>query len=124
MKITKMLHPGDTMTSEERMQAVINLQVPDRVPVSPRIYYFAANYAGMVNADLYDPATWNEAIDKCFRELGPWDFVSPELLPRGDRDFRDLSHEDAGARARAFPVTPSASSWRRRSWSSRTTSGS
>ena len=35
MKTTKMLHPGDTMTAEERMQAAINLQVPDRVPVSP-----------------------------------------------------------------------------------------
>ena len=77
MKITKKIYAKDTMTSEERLQAAINLQVPDRVPVCPRIYYFAAKYAGVDNADLYDPATWNEAIDKCFRELGPWDIINP-----------------------------------------------
>jgi Uroporphyrinogen decarboxylase (URO-D) len=77
VKITKRIHEKDTMTSEERLQAVINLQVPDRVPVSHRIYYFAAKYAGVDNADLYDAATWNRAIDKCFRDLGPWDFYAP-----------------------------------------------
>jgi len=35
MKITKLLHPGDTMTAEERLQAAINLQVPDRMPPMP-----------------------------------------------------------------------------------------
>ncbi len=39
----KLIHPKDTMTTEERLQAVINLQQPDRVPVCPFIYYFAAN---------------------------------------------------------------------------------
>ncbi|MBN2027515.1 MAG: hypothetical protein JW854_12215 [Actinobacteria bacterium] len=77
MKITKMLHPGDTMTSEERMQAAINLQVPDRVPVSPLIYYFAAYYTGILNADLRDPANYSRAIDRCFDELGPWDALYP-----------------------------------------------
>jgi len=65
------------LTSEERMQAVINLQVPDRVPVSPLIYYFAALYAGMNHADLHEPKNWNKAIDKCFHELGPWDAYYP-----------------------------------------------
>ena len=32
MKKRIMLHPKDTMTAEERLQAAINLQVPDRVP--------------------------------------------------------------------------------------------
>ncbi len=77
MKATKLIHEKDTMTSEQRLQAVINLQVPDRVPVSHRIYYFAAKYAGVDNADLYDAATWNSAIDKCFRDLGPWDLYAP-----------------------------------------------
>jgi hypothetical protein len=77
VKITKKLYESDTMTSEERMQAAINLQVPDRVPVSPLIYYFAAYYAGMNNADLHDPGNWNQAIEKCFRELGPWDAYYP-----------------------------------------------
>ncbi len=67
------LHPRDTMTAEERLRAVINLQVPDRVPVSPLIYYFAARYAGINNAELYDPAKFNKALDRVFYDLGPWD---------------------------------------------------
>ena len=43
---------GDSMTPEERLQAVINLQVPDRVPVCPFIYYFAASYAGITFHEL------------------------------------------------------------------------
>ena len=75
--MTRRIHEKDTMTSEERLQAVVNLQVPDRIPVCPRIVYFAAKYAGVDNADLRDPAIWNEAINKCFRDLGPWDVTAP-----------------------------------------------
>ena len=77
VKVTRRVHDKDTLTSEERLQAVINLQKPDRVPVSPRIYYFAAKYYGVDNADLFDRATWNNAIYRCFRDLGPWDFYAP-----------------------------------------------
>ena len=56
-----------------RLQAAINLQVPDRVPVVPIVYYFAATYAGITNYELYDPKKYNQAIDKVFYELGPWD---------------------------------------------------
>lgn len=77
MRATKKIHAKDSMTTEERLRAVINIQVPDRVPVSPRIYYFAARYAGVENADLFEPTTWNDAIDKCFRDLGPWDMYAP-----------------------------------------------
>ena len=41
MRDRVMLHPGDSMTAEERIQAAINLQVPDRVPLVPIVYYFA-----------------------------------------------------------------------------------
>ena len=77
MKDRIMLCPGDTMTSEERLQAAINLQVPDRVPVSPLIYYFAAYYVGIDNADLPYPWTWNRSINKVFEDLGPWDAYYP-----------------------------------------------
>jgi hypothetical protein len=77
MTITKKLHPKDTMTSEERLRAAINLQVPDRVPVSPLIYYFAAHYTGIDNADLPYPWTWNKSIRKVFDDLGPWDAYYP-----------------------------------------------
>ena len=36
--------PRDTMTAEERFQTVIDLGVPDRIPVAPMIYSFAARY--------------------------------------------------------------------------------
>lgn len=69
----KLLHEKDTMTAEERLQAVIHLQEPDRVPVVPFIYYFAASYAGITNAELREMGKYNRALDKCFNELGPWD---------------------------------------------------
>jgi len=53
---------GDSMTPEERLQAVINLQVPDRVPVCPFIYYFAASYAGITFHELWsEPAKYRMA---------------------------------------------------------------
>jgi hypothetical protein len=68
----------DTMSSEERLQAVIGLRAPDRVPVAPMIYYFAAFYAGISVYELWsDPQKYAYAIDKCFSELGPWDIYYP-----------------------------------------------
>lgn len=66
--------PSVNMTSEERLTAAIRLERPDRVPVAPMIYYFAANYAGISVHELW--SDWNkyeQAIKKCFLELGPWD---------------------------------------------------
>jgi Uroporphyrinogen decarboxylase (URO-D) len=74
----KLLHEKDTLTAEERLQAVINLQVPDRVPCCPFIYYFAAFYAGITVYELWsDPAKYRMAIEKCLRDLGPWDVYYP-----------------------------------------------
>ncbi|OGP59034.1 MAG: hypothetical protein A2V67_08505 [Deltaproteobacteria bacterium RBG_13_61_14] len=62
------------MSSEERLQAAIRLEPPDRVPVAPMIYYFAAFYAGITVHELWsDWKKYELAIQKCFRELGPWD---------------------------------------------------
>ncbi|RJP35152.1 MAG: hypothetical protein C4536_01290 [Actinobacteria bacterium] len=78
MKKRIMLHPGDTMTSEERLQAVINLQVPDRVPSCPFIYYFSAFYAGISVHELWSqPGKYRLAMDRCYRDLGPWDVYYP-----------------------------------------------
>ena len=66
------------MTSEQRLQAAINLQVPDRVPVCPFIYYFAAFYAGITVKELWsEPRKYRMAIDRCFEDLGPWDVYYP-----------------------------------------------
>ncbi|GAB4332151.1 MAG: uroporphyrinogen decarboxylase family protein [Candidatus Abyssubacteria bacterium] len=68
----------DTMTPEERFQTVIGLGVPDRVPVAPMIYYFAAFYADITVHELWsNPDKYRFAIEKCFRELGPWDIYYP-----------------------------------------------
>ena len=70
--------PRDTMTAEERYQTVIELGVPDRVPVAPMIYYFAARYAGITMQELwFDPTKYSYAIEKCYRDLGPWDIYFP-----------------------------------------------
>lgn len=62
------------MTSEERLQTVIKCEKPDRVPVSPMIYYFAAYYAGITVHELWsDWKKYEMAIQKCYNELGPWD---------------------------------------------------
>jgi len=70
--------PHDMMTAEQRLQTVIALGAPDRVPVAPMIYYFAAFYAGITVHELWsDPKKYEYAIDKCFDELGPWDVYYP-----------------------------------------------
>ncbi|MDY6794544.1 MAG: hypothetical protein SWK76_04580 [Actinomycetota bacterium] len=69
----KKIYREDTRTSERRIRAAIAIQVPDRVPVSPLIYYFAVYYEWLTNYDLYDPVKYWRAIDRCFCELGPWD---------------------------------------------------
>lgn len=74
----KLIHPQDRMTAEQRLQAVINLQVPDRVPTAPFIYYFLAGYSGITVHQLWsDPHAYRTALKKCFEELGPWDFYYP-----------------------------------------------
>lgn len=73
MKERIMLHPRDTMTAEERLRAVINLQVPDRVPVGPLIYYFNASYNGLTNVELYDPWKYHRGIERLLDDLGPHD---------------------------------------------------
>jgi uroporphyrinogen decarboxylase len=66
------------MTAEQRLQTVIGLGAPDRVPVAPMIYYFAAFYAGITVHELWsDPKKYDYAIDKCYDELGPWDIYYP-----------------------------------------------
>jgi hypothetical protein len=78
VKIDRKLRDKDTMTSEERFQAAINLQVPDRVPSCPFIYYFGAQYAGINFHELWsEPKKYRAAIDKCWDELGPWDVYYP-----------------------------------------------
>ncbi len=64
------------MTSAERIDAVVRLEVPDRVPLAPLLDHFAATYAQISNHDLmYDPDKRIAAIIKTMVELGPWDMT-------------------------------------------------
>ncbi len=73
MRVTKKLHPRDTMTSEQRLQAVVKLQKPDRVPVGPLFYNFNAFYNKMPNPDLLNAKKYYKGLSKIFDDLGPWD---------------------------------------------------
>lgn len=50
----------ETMTSEERVNAAVNLQYPDRVPVVPQIFQFALKHKGLPVVSMAggDPANW------------------------------------------------------------------
>ena len=62
------------MSVEERLQAAIRLERPDRVPVAPMIYHFAAKYAGITVHELWsDWSKYEQAIKKCYLERGQWD---------------------------------------------------
>lgn len=68
----------DLLTSEQRIQAAINLQVADRVPSCPFIYHFAARYAGITAREMWsDSLKCRKALSLCFEELGPWDAYYP-----------------------------------------------
>lgn len=64
------------MKSHERIDAVIALDFPDRVPVAPLLDHFAATYTGITKAELMtDGDKRIEAVLKTMRELGPWDIT-------------------------------------------------
>jgi len=66
----------DTMTKEERLQAVFQCRVPDRVPVVPLLGYFLSRYAGITSAELWsDEEKRTFAWEKFYRELGPVDAI-------------------------------------------------
>jgi hypothetical protein len=64
------------MNSAERIDTVVQLGVPDRVPLGPLLDHFGATYAGITNHEfMYDPDKRIAAITKVLRELGPWDMT-------------------------------------------------
>ncbi len=58
---------------EKRLRDVIELRVPDRVPVVLATNYFPARYVGGLNPSdaYYNPAAWREATIKTIIELEP-----------------------------------------------------
>jgi len=65
-----------TMTPAERVQAAIDLKVPDRVPVVPLIMQFALQSQGVPQAEAYkDPLKARQALMDTFDALGKYDAV-------------------------------------------------
>lgn len=74
MQKKKLLYDKDRMTADERLQAVIRCEKPDRVPVSMMIYYYAPYHTGTSMGEyLRNPATYKKVIHKVYEDLGPWD---------------------------------------------------
>jgi len=64
--------------SEKRLRDAISGPKPDRVPVAPLLYYFAAVHAGVSFAGLVgSPRKYREAIEQCWEDFGPWDVYYP-----------------------------------------------
>lgn len=64
------------MNSKQRIEAVVNLEAPDRVPVGPLLDHFAATYTGITNQELMEDGDKRiAAFMKTMKELGPWDIT-------------------------------------------------
>jgi len=72
------------MDSKERIEAVVSLEAPDRVPVGPLLDHFAATYCGISKAALMNDGNERiRALLKTMEELGPWDitFLAETVIP-------------------------------------------
>lgn len=68
---------------EQRITDVINLKIPDRVPVVTSIGYFAAKYAGIpCSAAYYNCDKWFYAYRKTLKDFQP-DMVSAQIFSPG-----------------------------------------
>ncbi|MEW5946206.1 MAG: uroporphyrinogen decarboxylase family protein [bacterium] len=76
--------------AEKRLEQAISGRKPDRVPVSPLFYYFAARQAGITPAEiLREPLKYRAAMDLCWEKFGPWDVYYP--LNAVNRDMMAVS---------------------------------
>ncbi|MDP6560371.1 MAG: uroporphyrinogen decarboxylase family protein [Candidatus Binatia bacterium] len=62
------------MSSEERIQAAIDLKETDRVPITMMCPFFAARYAGIPAEEFMDDKEkYHYAMDRTFDDFGGWD---------------------------------------------------
>jgi hypothetical protein len=70
----------ETMNSEERVNAAVRLEYPDRTPVAPLIYQFALRHKGLPVVPLAggDPANWPRIMQAgldTYNDLGTYDGI-------------------------------------------------
>jgi len=64
----------DRMTAQERFDAVIRLEEPDRVPLSLMLYYFAPLYAKVpMSRYMTDKNLYLHVMKRVWEDIGPWD---------------------------------------------------
>ncbi|MBU0991896.1 MAG: hypothetical protein KJ737_05320 [Proteobacteria bacterium] len=70
----KRLYEKDTMSAEERLEKVIRLECPDRVPAALFIYYYAPFHVGIRTGDfMKNHDVYFNAIKQVYKDIGPWD---------------------------------------------------
>jgi uroporphyrinogen-III decarboxylase len=71
---TRMIFDRDRMTAEERFQAVIRLEKPDRVPSCMMIYNYAPFHTGTKFSDyIKKHETYMQVMHRVYEDVGPWD---------------------------------------------------
>ena len=74
MKTRKMIYEKDTMTAQERFDAVVRLGKPDRVPLSLMLYYYAPLHAGVkMSSYMTDQKTYKNVMKQVWEDIGRWD---------------------------------------------------
>ncbi len=86
------------MTPQERMNAAINLEKPDRVPIAPLVGMdLPAAYYGLNTAEMHkEPIKALEAMVKFFDEFGGWDGYSTLPLYKGGYILAGLKFKAPG----------------------------
>jgi len=70
----KKIYTDDRLTAKERLNTVIRLEKPDRVPISLMLYHFAPIHANVKMSEYMSrPKVYMEVMRNLWKELGPWD---------------------------------------------------
>ncbi len=68
------VYPEDRLTAEERFQAVVRLEEPDRVPLSLMIYYYGPFHArARMSEYMNRPEVYHRVSRRVYEDLGGWD---------------------------------------------------
>ena len=71
---SRKIYAKDTMTGEERLNAVVQLEQPDRVPLSMMLYYYSPFHTGDKMSDfMKSPDAYMKVMRRVYRDIGPWD---------------------------------------------------
>lgn len=69
-----MIFDTDTMTAQERFDAVVRLEEPDRVPLSLMLYYYAPIHTGTkMSQYMNNPSVYKAVMKQVWKDIGPWD---------------------------------------------------